>query len=401
MEKRIVRIGDIILSEEEKKAIMEVCESNRITEGKKTEEFEKKWAEAIGTKYAVSVNSGTSGLIAGLYALKYLANNEKRRKVITSPVTFIATANAIKIAGLEPVFVDIDKNIFSIIPEQIEDLLKKIDPEEFLAIMPVHLMGYPCEMDKIMEIAKKYNLYVFEDAAQAHGTVYNEKKLGSFGDLSNFSFYVAHNVQVGEFGAVNTNSLEIRKMLRKIKAHGKLCECERCTRMEGICPGMRNNSGEEDFDPRYTHDVIGFNFKTNEFMSALAIERLKGMEEINKQRRFNVKYLNEGLKKYSDILQLPEYSENVSYLGYPIILKKGSRKKIRVELERRGVETRILFGCIPLHQPSFAYLKKDYELKIPNAEYIGKNGFWIGCHQGLSQEDLNYIIKSFDEILNP
>jgi len=400
MRKRIVRFGNITLSREEKRAVMQVCNSNRITEGVKTAEFEKRWAEEIGTRYAVAVNSGTSGLIAGLYSLKYLSQDNRRKKVITTPLTFIATSNAIKISGLEPIFGDVDRTTFGLLPSEIERILKENNPEEFLAIVPVHLMGYPCEMERINEIAAKNNLFVFEDAAQAHGTNYKGKKLGSWGDISNFSFYIAHNVQVGEFGAVNTDSLEIRNMLRKVKAHGRICACDKCRRTDGNCPEINSYTGEKDYDPRYTHDVIGFNFKTNEFMPAIALERIKKIDETNRIRRENVKYLNEELGKHSDILQLPEYSEEISYLGYPLIVKNGNRKDLRAQLEKRGIETRILFGCIPLQQPSFSYAKEDYQGKLPNAEYLGSNGFFIGCHQDLERQDLDYIVKSFNDILS-
>ena len=158
--------------------------------------------------------------------------------------------------------------------------------------------------------------------------------------------------------------------------------------------------GEEDFDPRFTHNILGFNFRANEFSTALANVKLKEMEEINNKRRDNVKYLNNGLEKYSNVLQLPKYFEDVSYLGYPVIVKKGSRKDITRKLESKGIETRSLFGCIPLQQPAYKDLKKEYEGKLPNAEYVGKNGFYIGCHQYINQDDLDYMIKSFDEVMN-
>jgi perosamine synthetase len=395
--KRIIKIGDFKINDEEKKVVMDILNSGRITEGVKTREFEKNWAEKIGTKYAVAVNSGTSALISGLYAFKYLAADEKRKKVITSPVTFIADSNAIKISGLEPVYGDIDRKRFSLIPSQIEKILEENDPSEFLAILPIHLMGYPCDMDKINKIAKKYNLYVLEDAAQAHGSKYKSKSTGSFGDLSIFSFYIAHNVQAGELGIVNTDNLEIKRLVKRIKAHGRLCACDVCRRSEGKCP--YSNEQKEDFDPRFTHDIIGFNFKTMDLITGLAISRINEIEKINDQRKKNVKYLNEGLKKYDTILQLPPYSDDVSYLGYPLVVKKGNRGEIRKGLEERGIETRTLFGCTPLQQPSFSYLKKEYENKIPNAEYVGKNGFYLGCHQYMDEKDLDYIIQSFSEVL--
>lgn len=397
----IIRFGDTSFSEKDKRAIMEVCESGRVTEHNKTAEFEKKWAEKIGTKYAVAVNSGTSGLILGFTALKYLVNDPKRKKVITPALTFIASSNAIEICNLEPVFGDVDRKTFDLLPSEIERILLENNPSEFLAINPVHLMGYPCKMDKIMEIAKKNDLYVFEDAAQAHGTIYQGKTIGSFGDLANYSFYPAHNITVGEFGTVNTNYLEIRNLLKKLKAHGRVCSCDVCHRMEGNCPeSKKERSYEEDFDPRYTNNLVGFNFKANEFMSTLAIERLKFMDFTNQRRRENLQYLNQGLSKYSDILQLPGYSDEVSYLAYPLVLKQGSRKLMREELEKRGIENRPLFGCIPFDQPSFSSYKKQYSGKLPNSEYLGKRGFFIGCHPGLEKRQLDKIIKAFDEIIS-
>lgn len=400
--KRIIRTGDFKFSDEEREIINRVMDSNRITEHEETKKFEKNWAKKIGTKYSVAVNSGTSALIAGLYALKYLSGNEKRKKVITTPLTYIADANAIRLSGLEPVYGDIERETFSLKPSEIERILQEQNSEEFLAILPVHLMGYPCQMNEINDIAKKYELFVFEDAAQAHGSKYEGKTLGSIGDLSNFSFYIAHNLQVGELGAVNTNNPKIKKLVRKIKANGRLCACDICTRMEGKCPEILNNEkngGDKDFDPRFTHDILGFNFKTTEFSTALANYRINQIEEINEKRRENLLYLNEGLKKHEKILQLPKFSKDVSYLAYPLILKKGSRRELMRGLEKEGIETRSLFGCIPTQQPSFLDLKKEYEGKLPNAEEIGKKGFYIGIHQFLTKEDLNYVIDSFEEVL--
>jgi len=264
-----------------------------------------------------------------------------------------------------------------------------------LAILPVHLMGYTCEMDRICRIAKEHGLFVFEDAAQAHGSRYLGKTVGSFGDLSDFSFYIAHNIQAGELGAVNTDNPLIRDLVKKIKAHGRMCSCGVCKRAQGSCPYQG-----KDFDPRFTHDVVGFNFKSNEFSTAIALKRIKTIGEINSRRRANVQYLNGGLKRFERVLQLPLHSEDVSYLGYPLVLKDGGREKLTAQLEERGIETRPLFGCIPLQQPAYGYLKEQYSGKLPNAEYLGRQGFYIGCHQDVTQLDLDYIIKSFGEILD-
>ena len=139
-----------------------------------------------------------------------------------------------------------------------------------------------------------------------------------------------------------------------------------------------------------------------EFQAALGLIQLMKVDWIVQRRQENVKYLNEKLEKFSAILQLPEYSTEVSYLTYPIIIKDPkviSRKRLRRELEKMGIETRPLFGCIPTQQPAYDYLKREYEGRLPNADYLGRNGFYIGCHQYLEQEDLDYVVEVFDTIL--
>jgi CDP-6-deoxy-D-xylo-4-hexulose-3-dehydrase len=399
MEKRIIRTGEFRLSEEEKKIILDVLESGRITEHKQTQAFERNWAKEVGTRYSVAVNSGTSALMSGILALKYIYGDEKRKKIITTPLTYIADSNAIKMCGFEPVYADIEEDGFNISPSGIEKILEREDPSEFLGILPVHLFGYPFKINEIKDIAKKNNLFLMEDCAQAHGSRYDGKKVGSFGDFSIFSFYIAHNLQAGEMGVMNTDSIKIRNMARSVKANGRSCTCDICNRMQGTCPQKGKFDEEEDMDPRFMHNVIGLNLKTTEFSTSLANHRIQFIDEINKARRENVAYLNEGLKNHQDVLKLPEYSENVSYLAYPLVLKKGKRRDIRNNLADMGVETRTAFGCIPLQQPSFEYLKKEYEGKLPNAENIGKNGFYIGGHQYLEKEDLDIVIDSFNEIL--
>jgi len=395
-----IRVGDFKLGPKEKKSINEVLEIGRLSEGAKVKEFEEKWARFIGTRYCVAVNSGTSALIAGLYALKPLFNIKDKTKVITSPLTFIATINAIVASGLEPLFVDIDRETFVIKPDAVEKAVKK--EKGISVILPVHLMGYPTDMERINAISKNYNLVVMEDAAQAHGTIYKGKKLGSLSTLGCFSFYIAHNVQAGEMGAVVTDDYKVYKLLKKIKAHGRMCDCPVCMRAEGNCPRINSYTGKDDFDPRFYHDMFGFNFKTMEFQAALGLVQLEKVEEIIEKRKYNVRYLNKGLRPYEEIIQLPLYSDDISYLAYPLVIKKPniiSRKLLRHKLEESGIETRPLFGCIPTQQPAYTYLKKKYQDKLPNAEYIGLNGFYIGCHQYLKKDDLGFIISVFKKIL--
>ena len=402
---RRVYVGDFKIGDEEKEAINEVLDSGRISEGIKTREFEKLFADYIGTKHAVAVSSGTSALMAGMTAMRYDENIDVGcgTKVITTPLTYIATSNALVTAGFNPVYVDVDRETFGITPENITEHLEDVgDIEQYSVILPVHLMGYPCDMEGTNKVAKKYGLQTFEDSAQAHGTIYNGKKTGSLSLLSAFSFYIAHNIQAGEMGAVTTNDANIARLIKKIKANGRMCDCPVCRRSEGKCPRLAAYKGEDDFDPRFTHDFIGYNFKTMEFQAALGITQVKRADWITERRRDNVEYLNDGLEEFSDLLKLPKFDKNVSYLAYPIVINnpdKLSRKKLRKELEENGVENRPLFGCIPTQQPAFKHLKEEYEGKLPNADYLGKNAFYVGCHQYLEQDDLEYMVKIFREIL--
>lgn len=395
-----ISVGEFRLGEQEKKVLMDVIDSGRISEDKWTFEFEKEWAKYIGTKFSVAVNSGTSALIAGLLALKKRLGIKDGAKVITTPLTFIATVNAVMHSGLKPVFVDVDPANFVITSENIKEVLRK--EKNVAIVLPVHLMGYPADMDAINSLAKKHNLLVMEDAAQAHGTIYKGRRVGSLSKLGVFSFYIAHNIQAGEMGAITTDDQDIFKLLKKIKTHGRMCECAVCTRSRGVCPPLKRYKGKEDFDPRFYHDMIGFNLKVMEFQAALGLTQIKKADEIFKKRSYNVRYLNDGLSDLADILQLPYYSKDISYLAYPLVIKDNkiiTRLKVRRQLEEEGVETRPLFGCIPLQQPAYAFLKRKYEGKLPNAEYIGANGFYIGCHQYLEKDDLDFIISVFHKIL--
>ena len=395
-----VFVGDIRFTEEDKEAINKVLDSGRISEGKMVREFEKEFASYIGTKYAVALSSGTAALISGLTSLTHHSHFEveKGSKIITSPLTYISTCNSIVLSGFEPVFVDVDPDFFGITIESIEDA---INPEECYAILPVHLMGFPCNMDGLKIAANNHGLILLEDSAQAHGSSYNGKKTGSMGLWGAFSFYIAHNIQAGEMGAITTDDPEIYRLVKKLKSNGRMCDCPVCSRHQGKCPRLIVDD-ENDFDPRFTHDIIGYNFKLMEFQAALGLNQLRKVDWIIQKRQKNVKYLNEKLNKFSSVFQLPRYSTEVSYLAYPIVIKDPkiiTRKKLRKELEEKGIETRPLFGCIPTQQPAYSYLKEEYKDKLPVANYLGKNGFYIGCHQYLEQEDLDYVTDIFDSIM--
>jgi perosamine synthetase len=371
-----IRIGDYQTTPEDEEIVLKVLRSNRLSEGKYVSEFEEKWADFCGTKYSVLTNSGTSALICSLEVLK---NFTTKRTVLTTPVTFIATVNAIVLSGYEPVFSDVNRETFCIEPCVGQDIF-----------MPVHLYGYPVDMDNF-----NYK-FMIEDAAEAHGTLYKGCRAGSLGLMGCFSFYIAHNIQVGDMGAVTTNSKEVYKELKKVKAHGRMCECPVCNRLQGKCPHK-----DKGFDPRFTHTRIAYNFKTTEIQAALGLNQLKKADEILQKRQENVKYLNEGLAGIPE-LQLPKHDPTVSYLAYPVIIKEPgiNRDAFLNRLTNAGVENRPFFSCIPLQQPAYAYMAEKWEGKLPNAEWLGSRGWHIGCHQYLTKEELDKMIEAIKSCIH-
>lgn len=391
-----IQTGDLIVTDEEKKVINEILDSGQLSEGKYVQKFERNWAKYIGTKHCCLLNSGTSALMVGFKALEQVQN---LRFSITTPFTYVATVNSTAIFGHYPNFVDINPETMGMDAESLKIFFEQQDWywENNTMVLPVHIMGIPCEIDKIQRLCKKFKVTLFEDNCQAYGTKYKGKMLGSYGDLSACSFYIAHTLQCSEMGSLNTNSRYLRRLFDKIKSNGRTSSFDK--HKEKYYKTKFEDS--DDFHPRYYHDVIGGNFRTTEFSAALAYVQLKEIDTIIKKRNDNVKYLNEQLEPYSDIIKLPMYHKDFAYLGYPLVINKPniiSRKKMRLEIENRGIETRPLYGCLPNDMPS---LKKHYELKqeLPNAEHIGRNAFYFGCHQYLTQEDLDYIVTSIKQIL--
>jgi dTDP-4-amino-4,6-dideoxygalactose transaminase len=375
-----IRIGDFPLGKDERDAIQRVVDSGRITEHKEVRAFEEEFTEWVGVKYCVALSSGTAALMTGLTALKHdgVKNNAR---VLIPALTFVATANAVKLCGMKPVFGDVDPLTMCLLPECVTS---GID-----IIMPVHLFGYMADMRKLKREASRISAVIVEDACEAHGSIYQGNKAGTFGKWAAFSFYIAHTIQAGELGALVTNDKKIATLARSIKAHGRECVCKVCVRSTGQCPNM------EDHDPRFCHVTYGYNFKPMEFSAALARVQLAKVKQNIEKRFRNVVRLNRGLRSLEDILVLPHLDKDVSYMMYPIILRQpGLRHKLLLALEKENVECRPLFGCIPLQQPAYTYLLSQYRHKLPISEYYGANGFFVGCHQYLTNGDIDYMIQA-------
>ncbi|TFG29521.1 MAG: DegT/DnrJ/EryC1/StrS family aminotransferase [Promethearchaeota archaeon] len=267
------------ISEEEKKAVMKVLDSRLLSSlaGKVVETFEREFAEYIGVKHAIAVNSGTAALHIAIASLDIGPGDE----VIVPPFTFIATASSILHNNAIPIFADIDNQTYTLDPESVK---KTITPKT-KAIIPVHLAGVTADMDSLLEIAEKNNLFIIEDACQSHGAKYKGKKVGSMGDLGAFSFYPSKNMTTGEGGMVTTNSNKLARQCRLLKHHGE--------------PYW------------YTYNRLGWNYRMTEIQGAIGRVQLKKLDEYIKIRNANAQYLTDGVNEIKgiDSPYIPEYCE--------------------------------------------------------------------------------------------
>lgn len=393
-----IGVGCAYVSDIEKKYVNEALDASRLSQGKMVHNFEKKFAELHEQKYGIACNSGTSALHVGIEVLKeiYGCPLGEKSEVLVPAITFIATSNAVMHAGLKPVFVDVDSLTYNMDPEKIEEKIT----ENTIGIIPVHTFGQPCDMDPIMSVAKKHNLWVMEDCAEAHFATYKGKKIGSFGDISAFSTYVAHTITTGIGGVITTNSKDMMEISRSLIAHGRACTCEVCLASDPrkVCP-LRMQT---QMDKRFMMVRLGYSYRVGELEGAIGLGQLENKDIIMGTRKRNAAYLNKHLNDVTDFLQLPYAPEYVdhSYMMYPIVVKKNApftRDDLTHYLEKQNIETRPMLPL--LNQPIYINLFGDIEKDYPVAEWIDRNGFYVGCHHGLKQEQLDVIISSVHEFI--
>jgi len=346
------------IGKDEIQAVTETMKSGWVTQGKKVEEFEQSFAQYCGVKHGVAVNTGTAALHIALAALDIKEGDE----VITTPLSCVATTNPILYLNAKPVFADVDPLTLNIDPTLIE---KRIT-HRTRAMLPVHLFGHPVDLDPLMEVAEKHGLYVVEDAAESHGAKYKDKTVGSFGDVSCFSFYADKHITTIEGGMALTNDSELADKMRLLRSFG-----------------MHK-------DKKFFHPILGYNYKMPDINASIGLVQLQKLDNYIAKRRKNAVYLN---KKLSDLnLKLPceeKYAYNVYYV-YHILADKESRKeKMVTKLENHGIETRPLLSLIPAQPP---YRKLKYNPNdCPKAQEAHKKGFYISISPQLSLEELDYI----------
>lgn len=391
--------GTITITDKAKKLINEILSSGRVSGGKYVREFEEIFAALVGAKEAVAVSSGTDADALAL-AVLYDSGAQRGDEVIVPALSFVSTGTAPLHAGFTPVFVDIRRETLNIDPAKIEKAVTK----KTRAIMPVHLMGKPADMDKINLIAKKHNLVVVEDAAEAQGAVYKGKNIGQLGNMAAFSLYVAHIVSTVEGGIITTDDPKTAGILRSLRAHGRACSCKSCVLNTDSDSASCAKRFEDGTDIRFIFERIGFSAKMNELEAAVGLGYMELYPEIFSKREENLNYIRGKFSKFGEYFFTinPEPYEKLAPYAFPVILKEKvnfSRDSLVAFLEENGIDTRSMFLSMPTQCEGFKFLKyKPGE--FPEAEYISAKGFHIGIHQDITKAHIDYFIKLLERFLS-
>ena len=353
----------------EKKYVKKCMDTNWISSlGEYIPKFERLFARKMGTKYGVTANNGTTALHLAVAALGIGPGDE----VIIPSHTMIATPNSIRYAGATPVLVDSELKTWNIDADKIEERITR----RTKAIMPVHTYGHPCDMDKIMRIAKKHKLYVIEDAAEAHGSIYKGRKIGSIGNAACFSFYANKIITCGEGGMVTTNDKRLADKMRVMKNHAF------------------------SHERHFWHKMLGFNYRMTNIQAAIGLAQTENLEKYANKRISNAMLYNSMLKDIEDIT-LPPSTKGIKnvYWMYGILLNKKSkvtRDTLRYELAAKGIETRTFF--VPIHlQPVY---KGWFKGRYPVAEHLCMNGLYLPSSTSLKEKEIRFVAKAVKDIFS-
>lgn len=361
------------ITHKEVEVITQVLSTPYLSIGPKIKEFEKMVADYIGVKYAVAVNSGTSGLHLCVRSLDIKDGDE----VITAPFSFIASANCMLFERAKPVFVDIDENTLCIDADKIEGAITK----KTKAILPVHIFGQTCQMDKIMEIAKKHNLAVIEDACEAIGGEYQGKKSGSFGDAGVFAFYPNKQITTAEGGMIVTNNEKIAK----------------------LCQSMRNQ-GRDEGDAWLSHSRLGYNYRMTELSAALGVVQMGRIEEMLRKRQKVAEIYNQKLGGI-EAIKIPYVGSEVKMSWFIYVIRLNNKKFSRQDrdniiekLKEKGIGCRDYFPPIhlePFYTGMFGYKKGDF----PVTEKVSDSTIALPFYNNLAEEEIDYICQNLKKLI--
>lgn len=376
-----------------------------LTTGRFNDMFEKKLAEWLGVKYLLTVNSGSSANLIAFNTLTSPKLGERAIKkgdeVIGVAAGFPTTVNPILQFGAVPVFVDIALGTYNIDATQIEAAITS----KTKAIMLAHTLGNPFNLEIITSLCKKYNLWLIEDCCDALGSKYNDKLVGTFGDIGTLSFYPAHHITMGEGGAVFTNHIELKQIAESFRDWGRDCYCQ---------PGKDNTCGKRfcqklgqlpyGYDHKYIYSHLGYNLKITDMQAACGLAQLQKLETFIQKRKDNFLFLKTNLSDCEEWLILPEATENAqpSWFGFPVTLRDGSgitRTDFLKYLDQNKIGTRLLFAGNLTHQPYMQHCQYRVNGSLQNTEKVMNDTFWIGVQPNLTQTHLQYVVDKIETFL--
>lgn len=388
-----VRILDLtrqyaIIQEKVEAAVLEQMKSGNYIGGSAVIDFETKFAEYVGAKHAIALNSGTDALVIALKALGIGEGDE----VITTPFTFFATAETVAMVGATPVFVDIEENTYNIDTTKIEEKIT----DKTKAILPVHIFGQPVNMAEINAIAARHNLYVIEDACQAIGSAYGNKKIGSIGDVACFSFFPTKNLGgFGDGGMITTNSDDVAVICRAYREHGGAQNGAKARSiLEGVEDTLETNkTGDALYNPyKYYNYLIAYNSRLDAIQARVLDIKLDYLDGFNARRTEIAKFYNDSLAEIEEI-KTPEVRDGVTPVWHQYAFRCDDKDAMGDFLASEGVGS-AAFYPVPLHlQKAFDYLGYK-EGDLPVAEKITKQTVCLPIFPELTQEELEYIVVS-------
>lgn len=356
----MISIASPELREEEKQRVEEVLDSGMIADGPEVRTFEDEFASFCGAEHGVATSNGTTALHTAFEALDIGEGDT----VVTSPFSFVASANAIRLAGATPVFADINPDTFNLNPEAVEEVVRERDVD---AILAVHLYGLPADLDALREIADEYDLALVEDAAQAHGAEYDGEKVGTFGDAACFSFYPTKNMTTGEGGMITTDRDDVAEKAASFANHGR------------------------STDGGYEHVRVGQNYRMTSIAAVIGQVQLGRLPEYVKARRANAALLNRGLTN-SDLVT-PVESEKCRHAYHQYTVRASDRDELAEYLEDAGIGTGVYYPT-PIHkQPAYV----DTTCSAPVAEQVADDVLSLPVHPELSTADIETITQAVHE----
>lgn len=405
-----VQYSGPFFSEEEYKAAVESLLSEWLIFGKKGRKFELEFAEKLGKEFGILTNSGSSAnllMVSLLKSKKSEFNIPDGAKFITPVVCFPTTINPLIQNGYEPVFVDVTLPNLHIDLDQVEALLKKDKKREIRGIIFAHVLGNPPDMDRLMKLIEKYDLVFLEDSCDALGSTWDNKPMGSFGDISTCSFFPAHHMTMGEGGFVATNSNRNRMALASLRDWGRACYCNSNKPgnvTNGTACGCRfgpwfPNQPDIIYDHRYVFDEIGYNLKPLELQACMGLKQLEKLDYMHERRKHNFKRMHEIFSEYDCMFHLPSAEEkaDVSWFGFLVTLRDGvtfKKSALIDHLEAAKIQTRSYFTGNALFHPAYQDLAKKYKDpagQFPVATKSTKDTFFVGVWPGMTDEQMDYI----------